>query len=108
MSSDAAFVGDAGLADYATAKMGLIGFTRALARELAADGVTVNAVAPARSAPARMSASPQRSLSGFARIRRQALSPNRKTSRDWSPFCQPRSALRDRPNPLIDGGRWMV
>ncbi|WP_158814626.1 SDR family NAD(P)-dependent oxidoreductase [Methylocapsa sp. S129] len=46
MSSDAAFAGDAGLADYATAKMGLIGFTRALARELAADGVTVNAVAP--------------------------------------------------------------
>jgi NAD(P)-dependent dehydrogenase (short-subunit alcohol dehydrogenase family) len=46
MSSDAAFVGDAGLADYATAKMGLIGFTRALARELATDGVTVNAVAP--------------------------------------------------------------
>jgi NAD(P)-dependent dehydrogenase (short-subunit alcohol dehydrogenase family) len=46
MSSDAALVGDAGLADYAAAKMGLIGFTRALARELAADGVTVNAVAP--------------------------------------------------------------
>ena len=46
MSSDAALVGDVGLADYATAKMGLIGFTRALARELAADGVTVNAVAP--------------------------------------------------------------
>jgi NAD(P)-dependent dehydrogenase (short-subunit alcohol dehydrogenase family) len=46
MSSDAALVGDAGLADYATAKTGLIGFTRALARELAADGVTVNAVAP--------------------------------------------------------------
>lgn len=46
MSSDAAFVGDAGLVDYASAKMGLIGFTRSLARELAPHAVTVNSVAP--------------------------------------------------------------
>lgn len=46
MSSDAALVGDAGLADYAAAKMGIVGFTRALARELAPHRVTVNAVAP--------------------------------------------------------------
>ena len=39
MSSDAAFVGDAGLTDYAAAKMGIIGFTRSLARELAPHGV---------------------------------------------------------------------
>ena len=45
-SSDAAFVGDAGLADYASAKMGIVGFTRTLARELAPHGVTVNAVGP--------------------------------------------------------------
>lgn len=46
MSSDAALIGDSGLADYAAAKAGLIGFTRSLARELAPHGVTVNAVCP--------------------------------------------------------------
>lgn len=46
ITSDAALAGDAGLADYAAAKMGLIGFTRVLARELAPHGVTVNAVGP--------------------------------------------------------------
>ena len=46
MSSDAAFTGDARLTDYAAAKMGIVGFTRALARELAPYNVTVNAVAP--------------------------------------------------------------
>jgi NAD(P)-dependent dehydrogenase (short-subunit alcohol dehydrogenase family) len=46
MSSDAAFVGDRGLAEYSAAKMGVIGFTRSLARELAPHGVTVNTVCP--------------------------------------------------------------
>lgn len=46
VGSDASFVGDAGLADYAAAKFGVVGFTRALARELAPHGVRVNAVCP--------------------------------------------------------------
>lgn len=44
ISSDAALVGDVGLADYAAAKAGLLGFTRSLARELAPARVTVNAI----------------------------------------------------------------
>ena len=46
MSSESAFYGDIGLVDYAAAKMGVIGFTRALARELAPFRINVNAVAP--------------------------------------------------------------
>jgi NAD(P)-dependent dehydrogenase (short-subunit alcohol dehydrogenase family) len=46
MSTESAFFGDVGLADYAAAKMGVVGFTRSLARELAPYQVNVNAVCP--------------------------------------------------------------
>ncbi|WP_446743847.1 3-oxoacyl-[acyl-carrier-protein] reductase [Silvibacterium acidisoli] len=39
-------MGQAGQANYAASKAGLIGFTKSLARELASRGVTANAVAP--------------------------------------------------------------
>jgi NAD(P)-dependent dehydrogenase (short-subunit alcohol dehydrogenase family) len=46
ISSHVAFTGEVGLADYAAAKMGVLGFTRSLAREMAPHGVNVNAVCP--------------------------------------------------------------
>jgi NAD(P)-dependent dehydrogenase (short-subunit alcohol dehydrogenase family) len=46
MSTESAFYGDIGFVDYAAAKMGVVGFTRSLARELAPFRVNVNAVCP--------------------------------------------------------------
>ncbi len=46
ISSVVGLTGNAGQANYAASKAGLIGFTKSAAKELAARGITVNAVAP--------------------------------------------------------------
>jgi 3-oxoacyl-[acyl-carrier protein] reductase len=46
ITSVVAYVGNAGQANYAAAKAGLVGMSKALAREVASRSVTVNCVAP--------------------------------------------------------------
>jgi 3-oxoacyl-[acyl-carrier protein] reductase len=68
LSSIAGQMGNAGQANYAASKAGLIGFSKSLARELASRRVTVNCVAPGFIATAMTAALPESVQKSFLDI----------------------------------------
>jgi acetoacetyl-CoA reductase/3-oxoacyl-[acyl-carrier protein] reductase len=109
MSTDAAFAGDPGLADYAAAKMGVVGFTRSLARELAPHGVTVNVVCPGAIRTRAHDALKPETLArivagtpaGFIGSPEDVAAAVNFLAGDDARFITGQTLL-------IDGGRWMV
>jgi 3-oxoacyl-[acyl-carrier protein] reductase len=61
-------MGNAGQANYAASKAGVIAFARSLAREVAARGVTVNCVAPGYIATAMTEGLPEEVKTAFLEI----------------------------------------
>ena len=66
MTSVSGVTGNVGQANYAAAKAGVIGFTKTCAKELAARGITVNAVAPGFIETAMTDVLPEKSKEGIA------------------------------------------
>lgn len=66
MTSVSGVTGNVGQANYAAAKAGVIGFTKTCAKELAARGITVNAVAPGFIETAMTDVLPEKIKEGIA------------------------------------------
>ena len=109
MSSESAHYGDDGLVDYCAAKMGVIGFTRSLARELAPKGVTVNVVAPGAIRTRAHERLPQAVVE---RIRATVPLGHMGEPEDVANavvfLASPAGRYMTGQTLLIDGGRWMI
>jgi NAD(P)-dependent dehydrogenase (short-subunit alcohol dehydrogenase family) len=109
MSSESAFYGDLGLVDYSAAKMGVVGFTRALARELAPFRVNVNAVAPGA---IRTRAHDRLPAEVIDRIRDSTpmgyIAEPEDVGNVVAFLASEDSRFITGQSVLIDGGRWMI
>lgn len=106
IASNTFLAGTPNMAAYVAAKGGVIGFTRALATEVGADGITVNAVAPGLTASEGVLEGPHKDAFDFVQSL-QAI-PRRGEPQDIAPtvafLCSEESAWVTGQLIAVDGG----
>ena len=106
IASNTVLAGTPNMAAYVAAKGGVLGFTRALATEVGADGITVNAVAPGLTASEGVLDSPHKEAFEFVQSL-QAI-PRRGEPDDIAPtvafLCSEESAWVTGQLIAVDGG----
>ena len=109
VASNAGMAGEVGIAEYAAAKMGVIGFTRSLARELAPFNVTVNAVCPGATKTRAIEQVPQEILAKIrASIPLGYFAEPEDIAAVAAFLASDDARYMTGQSVVVDGGRWMV
>lgn len=109
VASNAGLAGEIGISEYAAAKMGVIGFTRSLARELAPFKVNVNAVCPGATRT-RMVAEISPEILGkiTAMIPLGFLAEPEDIAAAAAFLASDDARYMTGQSVVVDGGRWMI
>jgi NAD(P)-dependent dehydrogenase (short-subunit alcohol dehydrogenase family) len=109
VSSTAGLSGETGVSDYAAAKMGVIGFTRSLAQELAPFGVNVNSVCPGVTNTGVLRQLPPEFVSRIkAKIPLGRVAEPEDIAAAIAFLCSNDARHITGQSLVIDGGHWMI
>ncbi len=109
VASNAGLAGEIGIADYAAAKMGVIGFTRSLARELGPFGVNVNALCPGTTRTRALEQITPDVLEKITRMIPMGYCAEPEDIAAVAAFLASDDArYMTGQSVVVDGGRWMV